>query len=83
MGESGMQDFPGAESITIALIHELAAHAEVDPIRLSPPVNTVIDLDALEALFTSGNDSYVCVEFQYSGHTVIIEGDDDVQIEIE
>lgn len=82
MGESVLTRSGGAESLTTSLILEIAKHEDVDPIDLSPPLNTAIDLDGLRALFCDTQDGFVRVEFTYAGHHITVEGDEDVQIEV-
>lgn len=83
MSDSVLTRSKGTESLTTSLILEIAEQEGVDPIDLSPPLNTAIDLDGLRALFCDTQAGFVRVEFTYAGHHITIEGDDDVQIEVE
>ena len=64
---------------------EAIAEAEgVDPVALDPPLNAVIDLDALDELFspTSGVPRPSGrVEFEYDHYEVVVEGDGAVTVE--
>lgn len=82
MGDSVLTRSGGADSLTTSLILEIAEEEGVDPIELSPPLNTVIDLDGLKALFRDSKDGFVRVEFTYAGHLITIEGDENVHIEV-
>lgn len=82
MGKSVLTRSGGAESLTTSLILEIAEQEGVDPVDLSPPLNSAINLDGLRALFCGTQDGFVRVEFTYAGHHITIEGDEDVQIEV-
>lgn len=82
MGEIGLTRSGGAESLTTKLILEVAKKEGVDPIDLSPPLNTAIDFDGLEALFSGDRDGFVRLEFTYAGHLITIEDDEARRIEI-
>lgn len=73
----------GPESLTMMLISKIAAQEDVDPVRLTPPLNSIVDVDALEKLVVDDTDGSVKVEFTYSGHRVTIEGEEDVHIGVE
>ncbi|WP_135820177.1 HalOD1 output domain-containing protein [Halostella litorea] len=64
---------------------ESVAEAEgVDPVDLTPPLNDVVDLDALDALFApvGGVPRAVGrVEFRYDGYVVVVEADGSVTVE--
>jgi hypothetical protein len=65
------------------VIESIAAAEDVDPIDLDPPIHAVIDLDALDALFspTSGvprPDGRV--EFKYAGYEIIVSSDESVTV---
>lgn len=57
---------------------EAIAEAEgVDPVALDPPLNAVIDLDALDELFSPNSGvprPSGRVEFEYDGYDVVVEG---------
>lgn len=82
MGETGLTRSGGAESLTTKLILEVAKEEGVDPVDLSPPLNTAIDFDSLEALFSGNRDGLVRVEFTYAGHLITIKDDEDIRIEV-
>lgn len=82
MGEVWLTRSRGTESLTTVLILEIAEQEGVDPIYLSPPLNTAINLDSLERLFSGEQDGFVRVEFTYTDHHITIEGDEGVRIEV-
>lgn len=82
VSKSQRHQYRGAESLTTRVATEIAERKGIDPINLSPPLNTVIDPDALEALFCGENDGGVRVEFTYAGHQITITGDQDIQIDV-
>jgi hypothetical protein len=65
------------------VIESIAAAEGVDPIDLDPAIHAVIDLDALDALFspTSGvprPDGRV--EFEYAGYDIVVSSDGSVSV---
>lgn len=83
MSESIRDKSLGPESLTMMLISEIAEQEGINPGTLTPPISTIIDVDALEAIFSGGNDGPVKVEFTYSGHEITIEGEEEIQLEVE
>lgn len=65
------------------IILKVADRRGVDPLELSPPLQTAIDTDALESLFSEERDGFVRVEFTYLGYTVTIEGKSEPQVTVE
>ena len=66
------------------VVEAIAEAESVDPIALDPPLNAVIDLDALEDLFSPSSGvprSSGRVEFEYDDYDVVIEGDGAVSVE--
>ena len=63
-----------------AVVSAVAEAEDVDPVDL-PPLYNAIDPEALNALFTSRNDTAVAtVEFEYAGYTVAIHGTGEVVV---
>lgn len=64
-------------SLTLEIVTEVAAQHGVDPIDLEPPLDDIVDTDALEALFSDSLDGTtretVAVEFTYCGHRVVVD----------
>ncbi|NHN47914.1 hypothetical protein G9464_09925 [Halostella sp. JP-L12] len=64
---------------------ESVAEAEgVDPVALDPPLNAVVDLDALDELFSQTGGvprASGRVEFEYCDYHVVVEGDGAVTVE--
>ena len=70
---------------TSIMVVETVAEAEgVDPVALEPPLYDVIDTDALDALFRRSDgtrsDTIGTLEFTYRGHTVVVQGREDVHV---
>lgn len=82
MGEPGQRCSQRSQPFVSRLIEEIAVREEVDPMTLSPPLNSAIDVDSLETLVCGGNGNGLRVTFSYLGHQVTIEGGDEIQIEV-
>ena len=66
------------ETVTEAVVHAVAEQRGVSPLDLDP-IATVIDPDALNALFREGL-SGVRIEFEYSGSLVAVADGDVVSV---
>lgn len=68
--------------LSVAVVEAVAAREGVDARTLDPPLDSVVDGDALDALFaasTAGTDAFV--EFVFKGYTVVVNADGDVLVE--
>lgn len=83
MGEQTGAGHRSREALTTRVVKEIADREGVDPVALSPPLNTVIDGDAVEALFAGENRDQVELEFTYADHRVTVVGAEDVRVETE
>lgn len=83
MGELVREQSGVVESLTMTLVSEIAKREGIDPVQLTPPLNTIIDVDALENLLFGDKDGFIEVEFTYSGHQITIEREEELQIEVE
>lgn len=63
------------ESVAMRVLDEVAEARGVDPIALTPPLGSVLDPDALDALVARDSEQ-VAVEFSYAGCHVAVTGDD-------
>ena len=64
-----------------AVVSAVANEAGLDLVEL-PPLNEVIDPDALNALFTSRSETTVSrICFQYAGYEVAVEGSGAVDVQ--
>jgi len=66
------------------VVESVAEAKGVDPVDLNPPLNDVVDLDALDALFSPVGGvprSLGRVEFSYDGYVVVVEGNGSVTVE--
>lgn len=70
------------DSLSTRVVTMVAERKGVDPIELTPPLHSVIDPDALEALFSEEKSGFARVQFTYNGVEVSIQGDDTPEIEI-
>lgn len=73
------------ESLSVAVVHAVAAHRTVDPIEL-PPLYEWVDPDALDALFEptrAGGPRRGRLEFTYDGHAVAVDCTDGVSISVD
>lgn len=73
----------GTEGITTKITETVAEAEGIDPIDL-PPLYSVVDPDALEALFqprTELGDPTARVVFTYNGYEVTVDADGTVDIE--
>lgn len=66
------------ETVTEAIVDAVAAEAGASPLQLEP-IATVIDPDALNALFGDGRGG-VHVEFEYGDYLVSVTDDVDVTV---
>lgn len=66
------------ETVTGAVVDAVAAAAGVSPLQLEP-IATVIDPDALNAVFRDGQTG-VHVEFEYCGYVVSVADSTDISV---
>ncbi|WP_436932787.1 HalOD1 output domain-containing protein [Halosimplex halobium] len=64
--------------VSIDVIEAIADETGTDPLRLEPPLYEVVDTDALDAIYESGAAT---VEFEYDGHSVVIDDDGTVTVD--
>lgn len=79
MGESPVPD--SAEPISSAIVSAVADREDVDPRALDPPLQSVVDTDALNQLFEEPSDNDLRVEFQYAGYAVTVTGPERIEID--
>lgn len=61
------------------LVEAIAEGAGTDPATMSPPLYSVVDLEALAALVDSPAD--VTVTFGYDGREVVVLGDGSIRVD--
>lgn len=83
MGEFRLEHQAENDPVSTMVLSEVADQANVDPVDLAPRLATVVDTDALEALFTSDSRGYTGVKFRYAGHRITIHSDEVVQVNAE
>lgn len=83
MSDSPLAQRAGKDPLSTAILSEVAAVEDVDPIDVSPPISTAIDTDALEELFLGESDGFTRVEFTYADHRIRVQGAEVVSIEVE
>jgi hypothetical protein len=72
-----------AQSPSVTVAMEVASREGTDPTELTPPLNTVVDPDALDALF-AGVPSRLdrgSVRFDYLGYEVEVSSDGRVRVD--
>ncbi|MFO7927831.1 HalOD1 output domain-containing protein [Natronomonas sp.] len=83
MSDSSSQRSEKSEFLATDVVQKVADRRGVDPLELSPPLQTVIDTDSIESLFSDKHDGFVRVEFTYLGYTVTIEGEAEPRVTVE
>jgi hypothetical protein len=71
---------PEPESTRTRVVRAIAERESVDPIRLDPPLNEVVDPDALDAMF-AGPTACGVVRFSYRDLVVQVAADGRVRVE--
>lgn len=66
-------------SISERVVEAVAEAKDVDPVEVTPPLNDVVDPEALDRLFESsaGNKQFV---FSYDGHEVAVGAEGEVLV---
>jgi hypothetical protein len=67
------------EQLSVRVTRALAELEGCDPAHLTPPLGTVVDPEAIDALPTWGDA--VEVTFEYDGHEVMVEGTGEVRVD--
>ena len=75
-----MSQGTGALPPSVVVIELVATNEDTDPMKLEPPLNDVIDPDALDAL-CAGESMNGFVVFSYCGYTVTVDADGKVTVE--
>lgn len=79
MGTSVDSGQATTQSLTVAVVEQVADRENVDALDL-PPLNDVIDPDALDALFERPETAVDRLTFSYHGYEVTVEGPERVQV---
>lgn len=69
---------PQRKPLSLKVIEAVAEARGVDPAALSPPLHSVIDLEALDAVFEDADGK---VTFEYDGDAVTVDGNGTVSVE--
>jgi len=72
---------PAPEPPHLTVVKEIAEKKGVDPVNIEPRLNTAIDTDALDRLFTGSERTDGRVIFEYSGYRVTVDSDGDVEVD--
>jgi hypothetical protein len=72
---------PTEKSPSVAVIEAVANETGTDPTGVAQQLYEVVDPDALDALFASGNSTDGTVTFTYCGYTVTVTADSGVTLE--
>ncbi|WP_435180132.1 HalOD1 output domain-containing protein [Halorussus sp. AFM4] len=75
-----------ARTLTERIVSKVSHRKDVDPVELQPPLDEVVDLDALDALFASRNggtprDADGLVAFTYEGYRIRVESGERIDID--
>lgn len=71
------RDTRGSQSVTTAVISTVATRADTDPVDMDP-LYSVVDTDALNALFQPGAEGQVA--FTYNGYEIVAHSDGEVNV---
>lgn len=82
MGEQGRRERKDAESVSMMVVSEVAEREALDPTEL-PPLQNVVDSDALNALFSNDKDGTIQMNFEYISHSVQINGGIEPQVRVD
>lgn len=67
------------DSVVLDVVQAVANETGTDPVAMNPPLQTVIDAEALERLVRGPAVSQIT--FEYDGHAVAVDGDGSVTVE--
>lgn len=81
MGSNGDQlgQTQESQSFTVRVLEAIAGLESMDPLDFDEPLYSVIDPDALDALFRSRRSAGF-VSFEYLGYQVTVRSDGDVDV---
>ncbi|QLD88819.1 hypothetical protein HWV07_07135 [Natronomonas salina] len=86
MARDGEEIGGHVESLTAEIVEHVALLEDKDPLELQPPLQSVIDLDAVEAIMAPSDncprDGAVSLAFEYRDYQVMVERDDDVTVRV-
>ncbi|WP_254532376.1 HalOD1 output domain-containing protein [Natrinema gelatinilyticum] len=70
------------QSLSLKVVEKIAKQEGVQPEELRPPIHYVIDTDALDSLYQSGDAERTPsqVEFEYNGYTVTVDRTGEVAV---
>lgn len=74
---SPTRDTRGSQSVGMAVISTVADRSDTDPVELDP-LSSVVNTDALDAVFQPGTDGKVA--FTYNGYEVVARSDGEVDV---
>ena len=77
---SDMPQGTGGLPPSVAVIEEVASKEGTEPMELEPPLNDVVDPDALDAL-CAGESMNGFVMFSYCGYSITVDADGGVTVE--
>jgi len=62
------------------VLREVTQVHGVSPVELTPPLGSVVDPDALDAMFAEDSDTTGQVSFEYAGCLVTVHSDGDIDV---
>ncbi|WP_415379600.1 HalOD1 output domain-containing protein [Halosimplex sp. TS25] len=75
----GMAVHDTGDQVSLEVIEAIATVTGTDPLTMDPPLYDVVDTDALDSLYENG--AVASVEFEYDGHTVVVDEERTVTID--
>ncbi|WP_149797305.1 HalOD1 output domain-containing protein [Halorubrum xinjiangense] len=72
------------DNVTYEVVTRVAEVEDVDPVEVTPPLNEVIDPEALNQIFAStptGDRMEGQVTFPYNGYEITVSGDGSVSVQ--
>lgn len=84
MGRNQPRNNSSCGSVTEFILEEIAEYEGIDPVEITPQLQTTIDVDALESLFSSTvtgeQPAAIRLEFSYSGYDVVVKDGETVEL---
>lgn len=84
MTRDGELQIQEVESLTTDIVEKISLMEGVDPLELQPPLQTVIDLDAVEDIMSPTDrvpqPGAVSITFEYGDLEITVERDDDISV---
>lgn len=76
-----MPTYDTSKSVSMAIVDDVAEKEGVHPLELEPPLQAVVDTDALTNLCDGESSKVIRVEFQYHGYEITVKSDGRVAVD--